>query len=102
MIRRPPGSTRTDTLFPYTTRFRSDFAQRAAEAFKAELASRGGELAGTITLPPGATSYAGIITGLHFPTASAAAPASASSTASLDPAVVNDRDRKSTRLNSSH
>src|SRR3546814_8812471 len=24
MIRRPPISTRTDTLFPYTTRFRSD------------------------------------------------------------------------------
>src|SRR3546814_7878345 len=24
MIRRPPRSTRTDTLFPYTTRFRSD------------------------------------------------------------------------------
>src|SRR3546814_12954235 len=23
MLRRPPGSTRTDTLFPYTTRFRS-------------------------------------------------------------------------------
>src|SRR3546814_20398026 len=23
MIRRPPSSTRTDTLFPYTTRFRS-------------------------------------------------------------------------------
>src|SRR3546814_14731465 len=23
MIRRPPGATRTDTLFPYTTRFRS-------------------------------------------------------------------------------
>src|SRR3546814_2282228 len=23
MIRRPPGSTRPDTLFPYTTRFRS-------------------------------------------------------------------------------
>src|SRR3546814_7698742 len=23
MIQRPPGSTRTDTLFPYTTRFRS-------------------------------------------------------------------------------
>src|SRR3546814_14848095 len=27
MIRRPPRSTRTDTLFPYTTLFRSDFAQ---------------------------------------------------------------------------
>src|SRR3546814_16672912 len=24
MIRRPPRSTRTDTLFPYTTRFRSN------------------------------------------------------------------------------
>src|SRR3546814_12339331 len=24
MSRRPPGSTRTDTLFPYTTLFRSD------------------------------------------------------------------------------
>src|SRR3546814_18669316 len=28
MIRRPPRSTRTDTLFPYTTLFRSDFAFR--------------------------------------------------------------------------
>src|SRR3546814_12037437 len=26
MIRRPPRSTRTDTLFPYTTRFRSPLA----------------------------------------------------------------------------
>src|SRR3546814_5825368 len=26
MIRRPPRSTRTDTLFPYTTLFRSGFA----------------------------------------------------------------------------
>src|SRR3546814_6355679 len=26
MIRRPPRSTRTDTLFPYTTRFRSGFS----------------------------------------------------------------------------
>src|SRR3546814_5460409 len=28
MIRRPPRSTRTDTLFPYTTLFRSDYARR--------------------------------------------------------------------------
>src|SRR3546814_9973407 len=28
MIRRPPRSTRTDTLFPYTTLFRSAFAAR--------------------------------------------------------------------------
>src|SRR3546814_5156256 len=30
MIRRPPRSTRTDTLFPYTTLFRSEFAARYA------------------------------------------------------------------------
>src|SRR3546814_19539251 len=30
MIRRPPRSTRTDTLFPYTTLFRSTFLARAA------------------------------------------------------------------------
>src|SRR3546814_8656214 len=29
MIRRPPRSTRTDTLFPYTTLFRSTELQRA-------------------------------------------------------------------------
>src|SRR3546814_5430256 len=31
MIRRPPRSTRTDTLFPYTTLFRSAVAARLAE-----------------------------------------------------------------------
>src|SRR3546814_8869863 len=31
MIRRPPRSTRTDTLFPYTTLFRSDAARQAAD-----------------------------------------------------------------------
>src|SRR3546814_7779448 len=29
MIRRPPRSTRTDTLFPYTTLFRSDLANHS-------------------------------------------------------------------------
>src|SRR3546814_3261949 len=33
MIRRPPVSTRTDTLFPYTTLFRSIHAHRARRAF---------------------------------------------------------------------
>src|SRR3546814_7720633 len=28
MIRRPPRSTRTDTLFPYTTLFRSNISER--------------------------------------------------------------------------
>src|SRR3546814_12110447 len=30
MIRRPPRSTRTDTLFPYTTLFRSDAVEQPA------------------------------------------------------------------------
>src|SRR3546814_7615105 len=34
MIRRPPRSTRTDTLFPYTTLFRSWFAQAEPRRFK--------------------------------------------------------------------
>src|SRR3546814_2186433 len=32
MIRRPPRSTRTDTLFPYTTLFRSHLSVRAPSA----------------------------------------------------------------------
>src|SRR3546814_4897843 len=32
MIRRPPRSTRTDTLFPYTTLFRSDRGDQASQA----------------------------------------------------------------------
>src|SRR3546814_8443144 len=31
MIRRPPRSTRTDTLFPYTTLFRSQIVPRLAD-----------------------------------------------------------------------
>src|SRR3546814_4654424 len=33
MLRRPPRSTRTDTLFPYTTLFRSPAARRRARTF---------------------------------------------------------------------
>src|SRR3546814_12232521 len=35
MIRRPPRSTRTDTLFPYTTLFRSQIALKVAPALAA-------------------------------------------------------------------
>src|SRR3546814_10669262 len=41
MIRRPPRSTRTDTLFPYTTRFRSHLALLAVTGTLV-LWSRGG------------------------------------------------------------
>src|SRR3546814_20106731 len=46
MIRRPPRSTRTDTLFPYTTLFRSDTVDRrgdfAVAAQDAEVAAIAG------------------------------------------------------------
>src|SRR3546814_5248495 len=41
MIRRPPRSTRTDTLFPYTTRFRSARAGGARPGTRRRF--RGGE-----------------------------------------------------------
>src|SRR3546814_2710505 len=36
MIRRPPRSTRTDTLFPYTTLFRSSGARTAEARLRAQ------------------------------------------------------------------
>src|SRR3546814_1584080 len=41
MIRRPPKSTRTDTLFPYTTLFRS-YAYLAGKGMVAAIAALGG------------------------------------------------------------
>src|SRR3546814_1124680 len=50
MIRRPPRSTRTDTLLPYTTRFRSREAIGQTAAVLSELrggaAMTAGEIAG--------------------------------------------------------
>src|SRR3546814_17496099 len=40
MIRRPPRSTRTDTLCPYTTRFRSQQAAAAADVEQPEALQR--------------------------------------------------------------
>src|SRR3546814_20669561 len=41
MIRRPPRSKRTDTLYPYTTLFRSNHGDRVAHAERAQPADRG-------------------------------------------------------------
>src|SRR3546814_3363538 len=49
MIRRPPRSTRTDTLFPYTTLFRSPAGQNAISGKPGNCAGRAGNRAvGTI------------------------------------------------------
>src|SRR3546814_17140678 len=46
MIRRPPRSTRTDTLFPYTTLFRSNAGARLPNAVACLAASSGVFLGG--------------------------------------------------------
>src|SRR3546814_1537392 len=57
MIRRPPRSTRTDTLFPYTTLFRSDHIQHLGLRRGPLGSDRAGQLsaggAGARSLPRG-------------------------------------------------
>src|SRR3546814_13166393 len=80
MIRRPPRSTRTDTLFPYTTLFRSPDDGRPRRLLD----------------PVGARGGAAVV--------DRAAPVAHDAGAHrLSPAQRDDgTDRKSTRLNSSH
>src|SRR3546814_11802504 len=62
MIRRPPRSTRTDTLFPYTTLFRSFFKVRLRypeyEAAQARLAQQRAQLATVLDAQNKATRIA--------------------------------------------
>src|SRR3546814_15709129 len=51
MIRRPPRSTRTDTLFPYTTLFRSQ--RRLELILHAVAAAKGPRLAGPFSIRAG-------------------------------------------------
>src|SRR3546814_20609152 len=89
MIRRPPRSTRTDTLFPYTTLFRSP--GNAGNVFNQDLF--GG--LNSLGLPnPGAEKIREIGP-LMVDVAHAAGKPIFMSAAGL-------ADRKSTRLNSSH
>src|SRR3546814_17145434 len=51
MIRRPPRSTRTDTLFPYTTLFRSRYLHLDAPGHKELTLCSGNERQSTIRHP---------------------------------------------------
>src|SRR3546814_6054916 len=70
MIRRPPRSTRTDTLFPYTTLFRSlDLVTEELDADRELLIDRE-DLEGVTTDPEGATGERHVVAGvldLHQP-----------------------------------
>src|SRR3546814_11452937 len=101
MLRRPPGSTRTDTLFPYTTLFRSYSDEKRAafdyladpqrlpvsEAFRNE--------SGANVTTPNAVQQ-NVPGWLIFAMFFAVIPLATSFV------IERSQDRKSTRLNSSH
>src|SRR3546814_13711880 len=98
MIRRPPRSTRTDTLFPYTTLFRSERAARVNADYVEKITN--GEVkgkTGSLTALPIIETQAGDV--------SAFVPTNVISITDgqifLETDLFNS-DRKSTRLNSSH
>src|SRR3546814_16212916 len=64
MIRRPPISTRTDTLFPYTTLVRSDIGQHQGGADSA-LRAGGPEDVGPLVAGIAWCAWAGADTGPH-------------------------------------
>src|SRR3546814_16033454 len=126
MIRRPPRSTRTDTLFPYTTLFRSVKSKELTmprETQAARMAAPAALPGGYASAPPSGGDHKTTVTtrfgviefdlnqALTFPKAIpgfvgyrlfglAMIPSEAPSTFMLLQAL--EPDRKSTRLNSSH
>src|SRR3546814_18136509 len=97
MIRRPPRSTRTDTLFPYTTLFRSPFPAGHGERLGGRARRRSIDSVrpmGGVGIPRLQSAPAALDD--HY---SAMHQADA---AALDEPVFDPEDRKSTRLNSSH
>src|SRR3546814_7585674 len=114
MIRRPPRSTRTDTLFPYTTLFRSRPHHRAGGSRGIDARHRrlqrhvhGGvrvEVGAVVVRTPGRTARRGMegvrsgraASDLADPTGAAQAQEGGEGRSE------NPADRKSTRLNSSH
>src|SRR3546814_1428829 len=107
MIRRPPRSTRTDTLFPYTTLFRSAMLgslpfiavrQQQHEAVGAQPLglTRGDELVDHDL------RAVGEIAELRFPQDQRFRIGHRIAIFEAEHAIFAERDRKSTRLNSSH
>src|SRR3546814_2767273 len=103
MIRRPPRSTRTDTLFPYTTLFRSSL--RRGELVEDDLANRLG------FDRPANEHFDGImideVAGRHQDRRSPGGRQVGDRLVPIGFSVVPElekrrQDRKSTRLNSSH
>src|SRR3546814_15479204 len=120
MVRRPPGSTRTDTLVPYTTLFRSKEKLRPAlqpAGTRGDDYARGKDAEITVALEVLPEIAAPSIDGLKLERLTVAA-GDAAVMAKIDEfaaqmkrfedapktkkAAAGDHDRTSTRLNSSH
>src|SRR3546814_6573662 len=101
MIRRPPRSTRTDTLFPYTTLFRAKgFRKQSKARFRRHRVDFANWL---YYIRQMATALQNFVEDAPLERARAIArglPARLVRDLVADPAVTIDR--KSTRLNSSH
>src|SRR3546814_10253865 len=116
MIRRPPRSTRTDTLFPYTTLFRSWRRQGQRIAFTngcfdllhpghISLLQQARSAADRLVVGLNSDDSVHRLKGAGRPVqAEAGRAAVLASLAAVDLVIVfgEDTDRKSTRLNSSH
>src|SRR3546814_18913161 len=96
MIRRPPRSTRTDTLFPYTTLFRSDegiktrpvivIAVQSQRAFTAAIATKSDKAGQELAIPDAVGDPAGSRTARQWSSTSIIiSPGSASISAPLQP-----------------
>src|SRR3546814_17915782 len=116
MIRRPPRSTLTDTLFPYTTLFRSSevmqsmeqrleslrrfYPEAKAEDWRLEVAGQRVQIIKKDPKKGGVLQFGTELVAAKDGTL--AALLGASPGASVTVSIMLDLDRKSTRLNSSH
>src|SRR3546814_4186434 len=112
MIRRPPRSTRTDTLFPYTTLFRSEPADSRAHPpadqqpdpvapERSKHAGQPGEEPDPHRLPGVAGADTDAAAGRSVDGPGARHPVPRYRSRPAVPAAFPAEDRKSTRLNSS-
>src|SRR3546814_1301202 len=109
MIRRPPRSTRTDTLFPYTTLFRSDGEARSlVHSGFDRIAYRGGDVVRRRGIEgarhAGTQDLAGVPDGLDRPVLDRRVERELFLRSCLPEGYMDVaiEDRKSTRLNYSH
>src|SRR3546814_17728050 len=100
MIRRPPKSTRTDTLFPYTTLFRSDARQFDFACLRGNEKDRA--ILGRPVLKRGAIGDDGIGEIIRDQAIPVAPDELFRIIGEIACIKARAKDRKSTRLNSSH